>query len=262
MNFQHNKRGRVPVLLFCLFVVLFSSCGSGGSQLSSPTYPYKPFLALHICGDNTLSYPVQFLQEAARNIADRIDSYISPNMAGMFIDFSLIEANSLQDTFVTFSTPAIQNILPKPQAGNDPYSYAKALSDWKKTVPKVNSLVTSVRASIKPSLDTMRSIHLQEVGGTDIPGCADTASGEFAHFSSGNKILLYVSDMQNNVDVQFDKHINLYGAKVVVIFRPCQVQSVCEQNDAFWKQQFTTWGASSVQFFAPAESSAEHLTGF
>src|SRR5712692_11619419 len=124
MSSQHKTRGRVPILLFSLFVVLFSSCGSGSSQQSSPTYPYKPFLALHICGDNTLSYPVQFLQEAARNIADRIDSFIAPNMAGMFVDFSLIEANSLQDTFVTFSTPAIQNIPPKPQAGNDPYKYA------------------------------------------------------------------------------------------------------------------------------------------
>ncbi len=261
MSSQHKKQGRVPILLFCLLVVLFSSCGSGSSQQSSPTYPYKPFLALHICGDNTLSYPVQFLQEAARNIADRINSYISPNMAGMFVDFSLIEVNSLQDTFVTFSTPAIENIPPKPQPGNDPYSYAKALSNWKKTVPKITSLVSSVRASIKPSLDKMRSIHVQEVSGTDIPGCADTAASEFAHFPNANKVLLYISDMQNNIDVQFDKHINLTGVKVVVIFRPCQVQSACEQNDAFWKQQFTAWGAS-VQFFAPAESSAEHIAGF
>jgi hypothetical protein len=260
MSTQHKKRGHVHVLLFCLFVVLFSSCGSGSSQQSSPTYPYKSFLALHICGDNTLSYPVQFLQEAARNIADRINSFIAPNMGGMFVDFSLIEANSLQDTFVTFSTPAIQNIPPKPQAGNDPYSYAKALSDWEKTVPKINSLVTSVRANIKPSLDKMRSIHLQEVGGTDIPGCADTAASEFAHFSSGNKILLYISDMQGNIDVNFSKHINLNGAKVVVIFRPCQVQSACEQNDAFWKQQFTAWGSSSVSFYSPAESEAEKIT--
>jgi len=248
-----------------LALVIASSflAACGGSAASVPavqTYQYKPFLALHVCGDNTLSYPVQFLQEAARNLADRIDSYVSPNMGGMFVDFSLIEANSLQNTFVTFSVPAIQNIPPKPQPGNDPYSYAKALSDWKKTVPMVNSLVSTVRASIKPSLDKMRSIHLQEVGGTDIPGCADTASSEFSHFPNGNKLLLYISDLQSNIDVNVSKHINLYGAKVVVIFRPCQVQSACEQNDAFWKQQFTAWDASSVSFYSPAESEAEKIT--
>ncbi len=248
-------------IVFLLLIV--TSCGSGGSVSPDvPPAPYKPFVALHVCLDNTLSYPVQFQHEALQNIADRIDSYISPNMGGMFVDVSLIETNSLQDTLASFSTQSIPAIPPKPQAGNDPYKYATALRDWKKTVAKVNALVSSVRASIQPSLDTMRSFRKAEVGGTDIPGCADTASSEFSHFPNGNKLLLYVSDMQNNIDVQFDKHINLYGAAVRIIFRPCQVQNVCEQNDVFWTKQFQAWGASSVKFYSPAESEAEHITGF
>src|SRR5713101_9893948 len=76
---KHKKHRRVPFILYVvLCVVLFSSCGSGSGGTLSPTpTPYKPFLALHICGDNTASYPQQFLQEAARNIADRIDSDVS-----------------------------------------------------------------------------------------------------------------------------------------------------------------------------------------
>src|SRR6266566_3586467 len=152
MSFQTSYKptslSSIVVSLFLVGVMLCSSilagCGSSSSPVSaSQTYVYKPFLALHVCLDNTLSYPVQFQHEALQNIADRIDQYISPNMGGMFVDGSLIETNSLQDTFVSFSTQAIPAIPPKPQPGNDPYAYAKALKDWNKTVAKVNSLVAS-----------------------------------------------------------------------------------------------------------------------
>lgn len=73
-------------------------------------------------------------------------------------------------------------------------------------------------------------------------------------------MLLFVSDMQNNVDTQFSKHINLYGASVRTIYRVCQVQSACEQNNAFWSKQFKAWGALSYEAFDPAQSSAEHIT--
>jgi hypothetical protein len=250
---------QLPYVVF-IILILVTSCARTPDP-PAQTYPYKPFLALHVCLDNTLSYPLQFQQEAAKNIAAAIDSYIAPNMQGMFVDVSKIEANSIQDTFVTFSTPAIPTIA-KPQAGNDPYQYAKALSEWKKAVPKINGLVASVRASIKPSLDKLRSIHWQEVGGTDIPGCADTAAEEFSHFASGNKVLLYVSDMQNNSDVNFSRNINLLGAKVIVAFMPCQVESACEQLKAFYTHQFKAWNASTIEYYSPAESSAEHITGF
>ncbi len=258
MKSQRKKHAAVLVPL-CLFVLLSVSCGTGIGGTPSPT-PYKPFLALHVCGDNTVSYPQQFLQEAARNIADRIEGYISPNMGGMFVDFSLIEVSSLQNTYVSFSVPAIPAIPPKPQAGNDPYKYATALRDWKKQVASVNALVASVRASITPSLDKLRSIHLQEVGGTDIVGCADTAADEFSHFPTGNKVLLYISDMQGNVDVNFSKHINLHGSIVRTIYRVCQVERACEQLDSYWSKQFKAWGSSSYEAFSPAQSSAEHIT--
>src|SRR5690349_5856773 len=111
VNFR--SRTIVPYILFCILLIV-TSCGSGGgsSPQDTPT-PFKPFLALHVCLDNTLSYPVQFQHEALQNVAERIDQFISPNMGGMFIDGSLIETNSLQDTFVTFSTQAIPAIPPK-----------------------------------------------------------------------------------------------------------------------------------------------------
>jgi len=268
MSSQHKKQGRGTVLVVWSLVAailcssVLAACGGSPASVSSQTYQYKPFLALIVQLDNTTSFPVQFQQEAARNLADRISSYISPNMGGMFVDVGLIEVNSLQNSYVSFSTPAIPTIPPKPQPGNDPYTYAKALKNWKQTVASVNALVASVRASIKPSLDKLYSLHLQEVGGTDIPGSAGSAADEFAHFPNGTKVLLYVSDMQSNVAVNFSKHINLHGAKVVVTYHVCQVESACEQNDAFWTQQFKEWGAASVKFYSPAESEAEHITGF
>lgn len=268
MASQHNNKRRILkqrlwIVLLCivLFIVLCGLVGCGGTTPTPdvPATPYHPFLALFVCGDNTLSYPQQFLQEAMRNLADKISSSVVPNSGGMYVDVNLIEASSLQDTFVTFSTPAIPDIT-KPQPGSDPYKYATELRDWKKKVAKVNALISSVQASIEPALNKMRTIHLQEVGGTDIPGCADSAAGEFSHYPNANKVLLYISDIQNNVDTQLSSHINLYGAKVRVIYRVCEVQSDCEHNDAFWAKQFKAWGASTVEFFDPAQSSAEKIT--
>jgi hypothetical protein len=261
-----GKRSTVLVSLFLVGVVLWSvvlsACGGRASVAvpDQPSHP-QPFLALHICGDNTGSYPARFLQEAARNIADRIDSNIRPGMGGMFVDFSLVEANSLQDSYVSFSVAAIDPLPPKPQPGNDPYAYAKALKEWKKAIQAINSRIVSVRASIQPSLDKLRSLHLTEVGGTDIPGCADTAAGQFSRFPSANKMLLYISDMQSNVGMNVSKQINLLGAKVRTIFRVCQAESQCEQTDSFWLHMFTKqWNASSYEVFDPATSSAEKIT--
>src|SRR6266487_2171597 len=160
------SRTIVPYIVFFILLIV-TSCGSGGvgSSPQDAPVPFKPFLSLHVC---------------------------------------------LEDTLASFSTQAIENIPPKPQPGSDPYAFSKALSDWKKTVAKINALVASVRASIQPSLDTLLSFHKVEVGGTDIPGCADSAAAEFSHHQNGNLILTYISDMQSNIDVNFSKHINLY----------------------------------------------------
>src|SRR5690349_10776008 len=117
---QHKNQRRVNALLssFLIILILCSSflaaCGSGGVS-SSPQdapAPFKPFLSLHVCLDNTQSYPVQFQHEALQNLALRLSSYITPSMAGSFVAVSLIETNSLQDTFVSFSTPSIPAIPP------------------------------------------------------------------------------------------------------------------------------------------------------
>src|SRR6266487_1397763 len=146
------------VFLFFIITLLCSSfltaCESGGgsggcTQNPQPTSTQiKPFLALNVPIDNTLSFPMQYQTLAAQNIADRIDNYISPGISGMFVDVTLIETNSLQDTFVTFSVDAIQPIRPMPQVCNDPYLYAKQMRDWKKAVAKINNLVASTRARI------------------------------------------------------------------------------------------------------------------
>src|SRR2546430_17050509 len=102
---------RLYIVLVCivLFVVLCGlvGCGANTATADLPPTPYHPFLALVVCGDNTLSYPQKFLQEAMQNLADKISSSVVPNSQGMFVDVNLIEASSLQDTFVSFQTQTI-----------------------------------------------------------------------------------------------------------------------------------------------------------
>src|SRR5436309_465182 len=107
MTSQHKKLGHSTVLVawsliaLILWSLVLAACGGSAPPQASQTYQYKPFVALIVQLDNTVSFPVQFQQEAAKNLADRIASFITPNMGGMFVDVGLIEANSLQNSYVS-----------------------------------------------------------------------------------------------------------------------------------------------------------------
>lgn len=220
---------------------------------------YQPDTTLQVCLDNTTSYPPAYLHEASVTLADRIDAYISPNEGGLTVYIALIEADSFQRDILSFRIPAIPALTARPVATSDPYSYSQHLTQWKKDAQKLSSSLNTLRQSVKPLTNKLRSLRLHEVDGTDIPGCLDDASAHFASARTRN-ILLIVSDMQNNEDAQWSSHLNLHHAIVHVLYRTCQVQRDCEQNDQFWSRKLFAYGASSVQFFDPSESHALQLT--
>ena len=54
--------------------------------------------------------------------------------------------------------------------------------------------------------------------------------------------------------------ISLSGAKVLVIWHTCTIESVCQTNDASWKHLLLQDGAKSVAFYDVHQSEVEQPT--
>jgi len=220
--------------------------------------PFRPFLALQVCLDDTASYPPEYTQAAQKAIAERIDALTQPNTGGMDVFVTVIAASSFQNGFA-FHVPAISALPVKLVPGSDPYGYAKAMSAYKKALPAALNQLHAIQAQVKVHTDMLRNLRLSvRAGGTDIPGCLDDAAQHFSHVA-GNKVLLIVSDLQSNVNTQFTNNLSIYGAMVRVYWRVCEVESACQQNDNYWRKLLLHFGASSVGFYDPAESQAENI---
>ncbi|HYB01156.1 MAG TPA: hypothetical protein VED37_13140, partial [Ktedonobacteraceae bacterium] len=112
-------------LFSCLlaFLVLASGC----SLKQSPTTlseqiilaPYQPFRIVQICLNTPPLYPESLFRTAANTIADRIDSSITVNYAGMGVYVTLITHDSYQDDVLQFTIPSFPADPPKPQLVRD-----------------------------------------------------------------------------------------------------------------------------------------------
>ena len=258
-----HKLTSVPVSLFLITLILCSSflaaCGSSqGSVAQDANPPYRSFEAATICFDTTGSVNPDYRVKAAHQIADRIDSMTQPNTGGMAVFIDQIENSSVQTDLLDFSIPAIAPLPQKPVPGNDPYTYAKASSDYKKQLPAALAHLHTVQAQVKQETDTIRSLQLQtSAGGTDIFGCFDSAADNFATVPAGAiKTVVVISDMQNNQTLQETKTLPLRGVSVKVYYRQCEVASACQQNDSYWRGVLQNDGVPSVTFYSPADSQA------
>ncbi len=249
MSSSYSSRLWVHILTLLLVLEMLSSCGSAsqaqGSQAASS--PFRSFTALQICLDNTGSYPPEYRVAAQKSIAARIDSLVQNSgggMAGMAVFVTQIAKSSYQNNVLDFNVPAIQ-----PPPTNSPYELAK-----------YRKALNAILAQVLKDTDRLRNLQLPAASdGTDVPGCLDDASQHFSHVS-GSKVLLIVSDLQNNQNTQFTSTVNLQGVVVRVLYRSCQVASDCLKNDSYWRKLFLQYGAVSVNFYDPAESDALHET--
>jgi len=261
MSSSYSSRLWVHILTLLLVLEMLSSCGSAsqaqGSQ-ATPS-PFRFFIALQICLDNSGSFPPVYRVAAQKSIAARINSLVQPNSGGMAVFVTQIAKSTFQNDVLDFSVPAIQPLPTAPAANPDPYKNAAATKAYKKALQAALDNLNAVKAQVKHDTDSLRNLQLPAASdGTDIPGCLDDASEHFSHVS-GSKVLLIVSDMQNNINTQFST-VNLQGVVVRVLYRVCEVASDCQKNDSYWRKVFMQYGSASVNFYDPAESDALHET--
>lgn len=255
---------------FLAFLILLSGCSlkksspTGGDD--SITAPYQPFRVIQICLDTPPVYSESFFRAAAHTIADRIDSSVTVNFGGMEVYVALITHNSYPENVLQFSIPAFPADPAKPQLIEDPNVYGKAeakikyekdLADWQRKLTNQHLQLARLRNQVKQHYtDKLRSLpDPYDDKGADQFGCLQNAAQHFQR--AGDKYLLIASALLNNTNLQKSVHINLAGAVVRVIWRPCQVADICQTNDEHWKQVYLNDGAKTVSFYDPATSDIE-----
>ena len=260
--YKSDTVSSVLVSLFLVIAILCSSflaaCGSSGAVPQDANPSYRSFEAITICLDTTGSVNPSFRVKAAHQIGDRIDSMTQPNTGGMAVFVNQIENFSVQTDLVDFSVPAIAALPQKPVPRSNPYTYAKALSDYKKQLPAALVNLHTIQAQVKQETDKIRALPLStSAGGTDIFGCFDSAADNFASLpQNAITTIVIVSDMQNNQTLQETKTLHLQGVTVKVYYRQCQVASACQENDRYWRGVLQSDGVTSVTFYSPADSQA------
>jgi hypothetical protein len=264
---------------FLAFLILASGCSLKPvlhhsvepNEIAPIIAPYQPFRIVQVCLDTPPLYPESLFRTAANAIADRIDSAITANFGGMEVYITLITHDSYPEDVLQFSIPAFpadplkpQPDSPKPQATPNPYeqaeldsSYTKKLASWQQELTSQHLKLAEIREQVKQQ-DTNKLRSLPDPyddKGADQFGCLQNAALHFQR--PGEKYLLIASALINNTDLQKSAHINLSGAVVHVIWRPCQVAAVCQASDEYWKQTYLSYGARTVSFYDPATSNIE-----
>jgi hypothetical protein len=211
------------------------------------------------------------VKEAESAVADKVDSLVTANQAGANIFVSLITHDSLPTNMLAFSVPpvvAFSTLPVAPVYGDDPYKnaqlkrdYNKAVASYGKTIQQEQNNLTTIRSQVKQNTDKLRNLApVYDNQGSDTWGCLYNASQDLMHTTTGVKYLVIASALINNTTLQETNNLTLYGAAVRFIWRSCRIASVCQQENASWKQTLLHAGASSVDFYSVAYSEATHVS--
>lgn len=261
--------------LFCCFLaflILVSGCSMKQSPTSLKEQPihslYQPFRIVQICLDTPPLYPAHLFRNAAKAVADRIDSAITVNFGGMEVYVTLITHNSYQDDVLQFIIPAFPADPSKPQLvqSNNVYSnadanstYQKELDSWQQALVSQHTKLADLRKQVKQSTDKLRSLpDPYDDKGADLWGCLQDATLHFQQ--AGDKYLLIASALVNNTNLQQSANINLSGASVRVIWRTCQIAATCQASNAYWTHVLLKDRAKAVSIYDPASSDTEKPT--
>lgn len=159
-----------------------------------------------------------------------------------------------------------------PTASNsNPFDSATATAEAQQAAQQAQAAYTTLKDAEQTALATaqqaaqqgatyLRGMVQQPADATDIYGCLEVASQNFALAPAGaRKLLIIASDLQDNLDsTSFPR--TMPGARVLVIDYLCPQAQGCAATENTWRAEFTTDKAASVMFYSPAETLA-NLTG-
>jgi hypothetical protein len=264
--------GLVLVMLVGCSIIPQPSMHSIRQRAQPITAAHQPFRVVQFCLDSKPFMPDTYFTAAKNAVADRINQAVTVNQDGLNVYVSLITHDSFQHDVLAFQVPgfpADPPAPPHPAPKVNPYANASAQSDyrkaydaWQANLIAQHQKLAALRAQVKTWSDKLRLLpNPYDNTGADPWGCLDSAATHFTNVA-GEKYLLIASPLVSTTTLQRIDTLSLSGARVRVIWHACipAVASVCETNDARWKQLFLSYGAQTVTFFDVAQSEVEKLT--
>lgn len=233
-----------------------------------------PALVVQYCVDRTGSYyPSDDFTSANTYVAQSLMQRASqPGQGSTFLYVTLIGANTYaEDATKEFTVPATvptATFVPDQSQGNmfeaaTPTAAARAAqATVTAEQAQAQQQVQQAKAAATQASGYLTSLAPDTDDATDINGCFQAAQDHFAHAPQGaQKVIVVASDLQDTVagkPVSF----SLTGVKVLVINFRCDEAAVCDSGTKpTWHDALMHGGATSVQFFDPADTHAQFASG-
>lgn len=277
----HRAVPSLALTLAAAIVSLLSGCGEALPSTPSPSAwvhqgTSLPPLVVQYCIDVTTSYyPSPDFATANTVLAQAILQRASgAGQAGATIFVTTINSRTYDETSTAkvITIPATQ-----PQATFDPsqsqgnmFQAATPTAIAHEAQATVTADQAQVQQQIQKATAAAQAAHtfLQSFSpqpdniATDVNGCVALAHDRFAHAPQGaEKVLLIASDLQDNVTGHPVSYA-ISGAKVLVINFKCDVAAQCiAGTQPTWKAALQKDGASSVDFYDPADTQAKYASG-
>lgn len=203
--------------------------------------------------DVTTSFPRQYLKQAARKIADAIDTLVAPNQDGAVVYVSLINHASYnpESTILTITIPAIDADPQEPVCDqNNPYSCNVGENAWQKDLKNRHAQLREIQTQVRQLTNMLRnmSFPIDNIG-TSIYGFF--ARSQFRmQIEQGTKYVVTVSDLADN---EVNYPLTLKGVHVEALYYYCYDAGNC--NTSYWQKILSIAGAS-ISFFDPAQTEA------
>jgi hypothetical protein len=231
--------------------------------------PWQPSSVISACLDTPPLFPESYFRKAAAAVAEWIEKAVTVNFGGTVVYVSRISSASFEDDALTLRIPPIPADArePTPPPSNGDYAdadtvraYQRAVATWQRTLDANHRYLAQVRHMVRQRINKLLTLaDPYDDRGADVLGCLATASSHLQQTPGEKKYLVIASPMVNNVLLQKAHTLNFAGVTVEVIWRTCQIASVCQASDESWGRLFRQFGARRVSFKDPAESEASGL---
>lgn len=277
------KTLRTPTLLavaaLSIVTGLLTACGEALPDPPTPSQlihqgTQTPPLYVQYCVDRTGSYyPSDDFKTANQYVAESLMQRASkPGQGSTTLYVTLIGANtyaeSATQTFKVPATAADESFAPG-QSQSDIFAAAtptaiahEAQATITADEAQVQQQVQQAKAAAAHGATYLQALAPDQDGSTDINGCFQAAQDHFSHAPNGaQKVIVVASDLQDTVTGK-PQPFRISGARVLIINFKCDEAAQCmADTKPTWDSALVHDGASSVQFYDPADTQAQFSAG-
>jgi hypothetical protein len=226
--------------------------GSGAVPSGTPAPPHLPGVAVVVCLDTSASYAPAHRRAAERDVAAALPRLVVAGHRAGTVYVYRISANSFDKApDLTVAVPALR---PEPaRTGKAAPLQDGTLAEQRATLHRrwADERDTA-RGTVRRAARKLTALRLPTAQGTDIGGCLQNASDQFAAPANAGRTrhLVIASDLQPHGRQQL-AHAALHGVAVDVVEYACSKAGSCATRAAAFRRELRTMGAGPVRITRP-----------